>query len=137
MNRLLPPDPDALHATARWCAGLADRLSDVGRRVGRLSEQIAGDWPDDRGREWSERSALLHRELGRDAQAAADLGAELARRAAAADLGEPTPPPPAGVSPARPPGMRLGGTSATRVDDERGFRIAELPDPTDAPPGPT
>jgi len=130
-----PPDPDAVHAVARWCAGLADALTEVGRQLERLAEQITHDWADDRGRDWAERSTLLRRELGREAVAAAELGEVLARRAADdTDLDGPVPPLTAslgaGLVPRYPgPGMRLGGTDATRVDDDRGMRIAELPAP--------
>jgi hypothetical protein len=124
-----PPDPESARRAALWCARLADGLADIGRRVGRLSQHIAGDWPDDRGRELAERSQLLHRELARHAVAAAELGEAYAHRPV-----DPSPLPAITGLPAGRghQGMRLGGTQASRADDERGMRIAELPAP-DAP----
>jgi hypothetical protein len=121
-----PADPDTLRRAALWCTRLADGLADLARRVGMLSEQIAQDWPDDRGRELAERSALLHRALGREAVAAAELGEAYAR-----ELLDPGLPPAvaAAAGPARRQGMRLGGTDAARTDDGRGMRIAALPEP--------
>lgn len=111
----VPDEPDELRA--QWWAGLAEALLDIGRRVGQLAEQIGLDWPDPAGREWAERAAQVRVELGREADAAAELGAGYAR-------GLPVP-----GSVDRRTGARLGGTEASRVDDERGIRIAELPEP--------
>jgi hypothetical protein len=126
MSRPLPPpgpadlvDVEILSHTARWWADLGDALADVGRRVGRLSEQIGHDWPDGRGLEWAERVVRLGKELGREAGAAAELGESYARQAAD--------PVRWGLPPPRSPGMRLGGTEAQRADSERGMRIAQLP----------
>jgi hypothetical protein len=113
---------------ARWCMQLVEALVDVGRRVGRLSEQIAADWPDEHGREWAERSDLLRRELDRAALAAAELGRLLARETTEDGSGAIGPP----TARSRT-GMRLGETAGARADDERGIRIAELPD--QPPPG--
>ena len=91
----------------------------MGRRVGRLSEQIGHDWPDGRGLEWAERVVRLGQELSREAGSAAELGEAYARQAAdPVRWGLPLP---------RSPGMRLGGTEAQRADSERGMRIAQLP----------
>jgi hypothetical protein len=114
---------DQLLDAARWCARLAEVLGDVGRRAVELGELVAQDWPDSRGREWAERSTLLGALLGREAAAAADLGDAYARQAGDA----PGPLFPSGGG--RRTGMRLGGTDAQRVDDERGMRIAELDPP--------
>lgn len=111
---------DPLLDAARWCARLAEVLGDVGRRAVELGELLGRDWPDAHGREWAERTSSLGSFLGREANTAADLGEAYARRSA--DV------PGAG----RRTGMRLGGTDAQRVDDERGMRIAELDPP---PPG--
>jgi hypothetical protein len=126
MSRPVPPpgaadrvDVETLSRTARWWAELGDALADMGRRVGRLSEQICHDWPDGRGHEWAERVVRLGQELGREAGAAAELGEAYARQAA--DPVRWCLPPP------HPPGMRLGGTAAQRADSERGMRIAQLP----------
>jgi hypothetical protein len=118
-------------ASPRWCAELADALGDVARRVGRLAELIAVDWPDDQGRMWAERSAQLHAELERQAQAATELGRRLELAAPTADadpLGSSTGSGLHAGSGGRV-GMRLGGTDGHRADDERGMRIAELPPP--------
>ena len=100
-----PDDP------ALWWSRLAETLLDAGRRIGQLAEQVERDWPDARGREWAEHTTHVRAELGREAVAAAELGAQYVRRDA--DRA----------------GARLAGTEAHRVDDERGMRIAELPDP--------
>ncbi|GAA1188330.1 hypothetical protein [Pseudonocardia alaniniphila] len=114
-----PVDVETLSRTARWWADLGDALADMGRRVGRLSEQIGHDWPDGRGLEWAERVVRLGQELGREAGSAAELGEAYARQAAdPVRLGLPS---------SRLPGMRLGGTAAQRADSERGMRIAQLP----------
>lgn len=112
-------------AMARWCAHLVAALLDVGRRVGRLSEQIATDWPDDHGREWAERSALLRKDLDHAAVAAAELGRVLGRGTGEDGTGAPAP---VAAGASGRAGMRLGGTAGARTDDERGMRIAELPD---------
>lgn len=122
-----PPDPDALRTSARWCSGLADALADARLRMGGFSELVDRDWPDTRGREWAELAGRLRRELGRQAEAAVELGEMLARRAAdAEDYGGSSAPV---VGPAQRSGARLGGTDASRVGADRGVRIAELPDP--------
>jgi hypothetical protein len=119
---------DPLHAAARWCAQLAEVLGDIGRRTVALGELVAHDWPDARGREWAERASLLGVLLGREATAAAEQGDAYARQAADG----PALPFPVPGGAGRRTGMRLGGTDAQRVDDERGMRIAELDPP---PPG--
>ncbi|GAA1287201.1 hypothetical protein GCM10009609_61840 [Pseudonocardia aurantiaca] len=113
-----------LREAAHWWTRLAEALADSGRRLGQLGEQIGRDWPDDRGREWAERTANVRAELGREAVVAAELGAEYARRSADAELSAP----PTWSSVGRP-GARLAGTEAKRADEERGMRIAELSEP--------
>jgi hypothetical protein len=129
------PDDDAALQAARWCGRIAEVLGDVGRRVAQLGEQVARDWPDDHGREWAQRTAEIRGSLGREAVAAAELGEAYSRQAAASDgpdpAGAPLPTVPGGLA-SRRTGMRLGGTDAVRVEDERGMRIAEL----DTPPSP-
>jgi hypothetical protein len=122
-----PPDEPsvaALHDAGRWCQRLAEVASDVERRAGQLVEQVAADWADARGREWTERADGVRAELGRVAVTAAELGETYARRAADLLAASGV----AGIAPGRPSGMRLGGTGAARVEDERGMRIAELPE---------
>ncbi|MEJ3653959.1 hypothetical protein WEH80_24785 [Actinomycetes bacterium KLBMP 9759] len=108
---------------ARWCAALADLLTDVSAQVGVLAARLAEDWPDERGRAQAERTAVLHRELGRDARAAEELAATLTAQEAAA-CGIPL----VGQALRHRRGMQLGGTGAVRVDPALGARIAELPD---------
>jgi hypothetical protein len=120
---------DPLSQAARWCARLAEVLADVGHRATRLAEQVGCDWPDADGRAWAERTSQLGSLLGREAVAAAELGGAYAREAGEAG---PPPFPWVGGGAGRRTGMRLGGTDAERVDDERGMRIAELGPP---PPG--
>jgi hypothetical protein len=126
----VPPTND------RWCAELADTLTEVGHRLARLAESVAADWPDQRGREWVDRATQVHGELVQRAGAAAELGGRIAHAA-----GPPTAwgaaEPPAAEPPAAGgawggavgtgrTGMRLGGTGGDRVDAGRGVRIAEL-----------
>ncbi|HLU54574.1 MAG TPA: hypothetical protein VKZ81_03860 [Pseudonocardia sp.] len=108
---------DPFGDAARWSARLAEVLLDVGRRAAELGDSLARDWPDDRGREWADRAARLGSRLGREADAAAELGGAYAREAAAGS--------PAGGR----TGIRLGGTQAQRVGEERGMRIAEIDPP--------
>jgi hypothetical protein len=110
----------------RWCLELADRLTDVGRRVARLAEQVAVDWPDPRGNAWVERAGQLQLELAREAAGAAELGHRYEPGAAHLDAST-------AVGPGARRGVRLGGTAGHRVDDERGIRIAELPPPAEPP----
>jgi hypothetical protein len=98
----------------RWATKLADDLDEIGRRLARLAESVAGDWPDQRGRDWTERAARLRGELAEQAAEAGRLG----------DRTAPNDPGAAGIE---QPGIRLGDTAGDRVDDERGVRIAELP----------
>lgn len=122
---MIVPDPPAV----QWCRGLAGLLVDAAVQVHRLAGRIAEDWPDDHGREWAQRAELLHRELGRDADIAAGLGSILDRQDAE---GAVLPPPlPGGRAPSGR-GVRLGGTEASRIDDERGMRIAALPPAEDS-----
>lgn len=126
------PDPSArqvaAESAAHWCLGLAVALAEAAVRVGRLAGRIAQDWPDDRGREHAERTALLHRELGRDALDAAELGGVLSRPGATDPATDPGSVAAAVLRGRAGRGARLGGTEASRADDERGMRIAQLPD---------
>lgn len=115
----MTPDPGV---AARWCVEVAAVLLAASDRTARLAVQVAGDWLDDRGREWAERVALLHRELDRSAAEAADLGARLAH----ADPG-PAGLPAIAAGMSRRRGPRLGDTAGVRTDDEIGMQIAELP----------
>ena len=125
-------DPAVLRAAAesaaQWCLGLAVALAETAVQVGRLADRIADDWLDDHGRERAERTALLHRELGRDALAAAELGNTLARLGADGPTPDPWSVAVAALRGRAGRGMRLGGTDVSRVDDERGMRIAQLPE---------
>lgn len=117
---------------ARWRADLAATLAAASVRIRRLAAGIADDWLDEHGREWAERTSLLHRELDRLADAAAALGAELAPSPADHPAPDPTAALRAGVlgaSAARRPGARLGATTGTYACDEPGMRIAEFAPP--------
>lgn len=123
------PPPGVRADTVRWCRDVAAVLGAVAAQAGRLAAGIAADWLDDNGREWAERATLLHRELVRDASAAADLSTAPAR----SDDAE------SGVSPlgagvGRDRRARLGGTDAVRAQDGIGMQVAELPEPG-GPPG--
>lgn len=131
-------EPDGVYPDSRWCAGVAAALSGASERVGRLALGIADDWRDGRGREWAERTTLLHRELGRVAAEAAEIGAAIARRATEAaaqpvPVAESLPPPRAAVlgaaAAARGRGPRLGAVAGDRAEPDVGMRIAQLPEP--------
>jgi hypothetical protein len=116
----------------RWCASVAAALAGAADRVGRLAHGIVEDWRDPRGQEWAQRVALLHRELGRAAAEAAELGTALAHgchssTAAANDLPRPAPLPVRGATPARDRGPRLGAVAGDRAEHDLGMGIAELP----------
>ncbi len=118
----------------RWCAAAAGILSDAAVRAGRLGAAVATDWLDDHGHEWTERITALRRDLTLCAHQAEELAGRLREpdgtdselgRAMVAALR-------AAMSAASRTGggPRLGDTSGTRVDDERGVHIAQLlPDP--------
>jgi hypothetical protein len=126
------PDDDAALQAARWCGRIAEVLGDVGRRVAQLGEQIARDWPDGHGRAWAQSTAEIRGTLGQEAAAAAELGEAYSRQAAAPDGPDRAvtalPAVPGGLA-SRRTGVRLGGTEAVRVEDERGMRIAEFEPP--------
>jgi hypothetical protein len=128
-----PLDDDAVRQAVHWYARLAELLADAGRRVGQLSEQLVHDWPDGHGREWSERASHIGSALGREAAVATELGEAYARQGyRTEDPGQAPPLAAPGSAAGRRPGIRIGGTDAARVPDERGMRIAELPT---EPPG--
>jgi hypothetical protein len=106
-------------AVPRWCVEVAEALDAVGRRIRRLAEHVAADWPDPRGGAWVERAEALHRELDGQARRATELARELGSV-------------PGGPDATGRPGVRLGGLGGHRVHDERGVRIAELPPPADS-----
>jgi hypothetical protein len=117
--------PGELRDVAQWWSGLAEALVEAARRIGQLAEQVGRDWPDGHGREWAERAGQIGAGLACEAGAAAEVGADYARRSMELPAGPVAP----GSFVARRPGMRLGGTEAHRVDDELGIRIAQLPEP--------
>jgi hypothetical protein len=106
--------------TDRWGDQLAETLREIAWRLSRLADAVAADWPDQRGQEWADRAARLHRELDRQAGAAAEL----------ASAGESSAPVTgwSGSSAGRSR-VRLGGMEARSADPESGVRIAELPPP--------
>ncbi|WP_214367193.1 hypothetical protein [Pseudonocardia sp. H11422] len=130
-------DLDALTGLARWLGGLAAELRDLASEVGRLARQVELDWPDARGREWSERAGLVDRELVRQAEVGAGLAGTVGRVLERTE----DPVPSAGLpaddgTGSRASGPLLGDTSASRAADERGMRIATLPDPDRPAPPP-
>jgi hypothetical protein len=95
----------------------AEQVADVARRLTHC-------WPDDRGRECTERLVTLRRTLERDADAAAELGRAIDRvadSATASDTDESLHP--------WTFGPRLGSTTSRRADDDRGVRIPRLNEP--------
>jgi hypothetical protein len=122
-----PPDD----TVRQWCADATDVLTDAAVRAGRLAAAVATDWLDDHGRGWAGRITRLRRDLEDSADQAEELASrlqapdskdsELGRAMAAAVRA-------ASAASRGGDGPRLGDTSGTRVDDEHGIRIAELPD---------
>jgi hypothetical protein len=121
--------PEELRDAAQWWARLADALIEAGRRSGQLTEQIARAWPDGTGREWAERAGQVGTELRREAAVAAEIGAAYAHLSTHVHPEPAAYGPVPGWSAGHRPGMRLGGTEGQRIDEERGIRIAELPEP--------
>lgn len=101
---------------------LAGALDEVGAQVERVARRVAAAWPDEHGREWTERALLVRRALAREADVAAELGRAIARLADGIAADGPTSLPFSGAGP------RLGGTAARRAADERGVRIPRLGD---------
>lgn len=130
-------EPDGDPPDARWCAGVAASLAGASERVSRLALVIADDWRDARGQEWAERTTLLHRELGRVAAQATEIGTAIAQQAAevvappdpGADPPTPLPAAVPGATAAHARGPRLGAVAGDRTQDGLGMRIAELPEP--------
>lgn len=116
------PDPDALGRLVELLDGLVGRMQDVAGGVGALAADVASDWPDGRGRGWSEEAELLRRDLHHHAEEGGALARTVERLAA--ELAATLTPDPA-ATPAD--GPRLGGTEAGRVTSDRGVRLATLP----------
>jgi hypothetical protein len=118
-------------AVRQWCTEATEVLREAAVRAGRLAAAVATDWLDDHGREWAERITTLRRDLADTAQQAEELtnmlrdpdgtDSELGRAMAAAVRA-------ASAASSGGNGPRLGDTSGTRVDDEHGVHIAQLPD---------
>lgn len=126
---------DALFAVGDLLAVVVRRLQDVLPAIGQVSAAVGRDWSDEHGRAWAERAALVRRVLVLELDAAigtSRLVADAVRDAVESDAARlpaaaPTP------GPGRSGGPRLGGTSAERVDDQRGVRIAQLADEAPQP----
>lgn len=119
------PEPSPVEL---WVTRLARTLADAAALAGALAGAIAKDWTDSRGPEWAERAGLVHRELERDAAAAAQVSAALTGDPAATDPATVvTAIASAALSAPQRRGVRLGDTLAQRIDEERGMRIAQLP----------
>lgn len=103
---------------------MATVLDEIAQGVAAAARGLADGWPDARGREWAERLLLVHHALGRDADAAAELGRAIDRVAAAtpASVDDPSGAPSGGYGPS------LGSTSARRVHDRPGVTIPRLND---------
>jgi hypothetical protein len=118
-------------AVRQWCTEATEVLRDAAVRAGHLAAAVATDWLDDHGREWAERITTLRRDLAHTAGQAEELAkrlhepdgadSELGRAMAAALRA-------ASAASRACNGPRLGDTSGTRVDDEHGVHIAQLPD---------
>ena len=108
--------------TARWNEELAGLLHELARALDRLAESVAADWSDRQGRDWLDRADRLHRDLLRQADAAAASGGDTSGGALPPLAGSR-----GGCGPAPRSAVRLGDVAGTRVDDPVGIRIAELP----------
>lgn len=106
------PERPELERVRTWSVGLAAALGTVVGEVGDLARRLTAGWPDQHGREWSERLLALRTSLERDTDAAVRLAQAVDR-----------------VADGPVTGPRLGGTAARRADDERGVRIPRLDDP--------
>jgi hypothetical protein len=117
-------DGQAAEQAARWLRALGSRLDDATRLVERLAGIIDESWQDDRGRDWADRLGLVRGELAREAIACQGLAGGLtvvAEELASARC----------ASAEEPWGPLLGDTAARRANQDRGMRIATLPDPAD------
>ena len=124
-----PREQLACERVADWGNVLATTLQAIAPHLERLAGDLQRVWPDDRGRECTERLGLLRCELDRQvgaserlARAASRLAHDLVCAAEVGTVGFSS-----GVS--RRHGPRLGGTESDRVEDGRGMRISQLPDP--------
>lgn len=116
-------------AVLRWCERAEEELILAADRAAVLAAAVAADWLDDHGREWSERTQRVRRDLGGAAADAADAGRHLARTGVAgADPAVLAALRAAASSGRRGSGPRLGGTDGWRVDDKHGMHLAQLPD---------
>jgi len=117
-------DDQAVEQTARWLRALGSRLDDATRLVERLAGIIDESWRDDRGHDWADRLGLVRGELAREAIACHGLAGGLTRvveelASARCEAAE------------QPWGPLLGDTAARRANQDRGMRIATLPEPAD------
>jgi hypothetical protein len=107
---------------------LAERLQNAVGDAARLSRTIAEASPDARGRTWVERTDLVGRELGRQADLAAEL-ARVVRRIAIPGSDDDGPALLHGLAGlARGGSARLPGTDGRHTEDARGIVLPLLPD---------
>lgn len=119
---------EPLAAVIDRCTALAVLVGDLLPRVRDLASTLAECWPDEHGRGWAERTALVHRALVGEVAAVEDLARAL-QQVARALLDEPAEDPAPAVVPWTGGSARLGGTQAQRVGTDVGPEIAVLPDP--------
>ncbi len=123
------PAPPELERARQWSSALVAALDEVSARLDSVVRRVAEGWPDAHGGEWAERLVVLRRTLAHDADAAAELGRAIDRVAQHVPaLPDDVPAGPHPVLPGGASGPRLGGTTARRVDDERGVTIPRLTD---------
>jgi hypothetical protein len=107
---------------------LAERLQNAVADAARLSRTIEEASPDGRGRTWVERTDLVGRELGRQADLAAEL-ARVVRRIVMSGSDDDGPALLHGpTGPARSGSARLPGTEGRHTQDSRGVVLPLLPD---------
>jgi hypothetical protein len=117
------PQRSALHRAQQWSAAVATALGGITDEVETAARRLADGWPDDRGREWTERLHALQHALEGHADAAAQLGRVIGHAADDQALsGDPGP---------LAYGPLLGGTGGRHVDDRRGVTIPRLNDEAD------
>jgi hypothetical protein len=109
---------------------LAERLQNAVGDAARLSRTIDEASPDGRGRTWVERTDLVGRELGRQADLAAEL-AGVVRRIAIPGSDDDGPALPYSLADLPRGSARLPGTDGRHVQDSRGVTLPLLPDGTE------
>jgi hypothetical protein len=137
-------DQEALDRFVELLDGLAGRLHDAAAGIRLLAADVAVDWADPRGREWTAQAELLHRDVDRQAEDSGGLARRIADGIGAAvtdvistafaDAKGPVPAEALGTSPAAASGADLAGRTADAPAGAAGPRLAGT-DGKRVPPG--